>query len=329
MYVYKSRTLIEVWAPAKLNLFLEVLDRRSDGFHEIETLMVPIQLFDTLYLQPTQHSEIELTCSVVPGYRNGESQIVDVPSNRNNLVYKALNLLRETASVSAGIRCDLVKRIPSAAGMGGGSSDAAGALIAANQLWDLGLSIDQLAAVAEKLGSDIPFFLYASTCVCRGRGELIEPFDHPHPLHLVVVKPAVGLSTADVYRATKTKSKTNGSVETDRSTDSIRSIDSIQGSMARGHVRDVSKFLFNRLQVAATSLSPEVAEISRRFNQLDVLGHQMSGSGSSYFAICRSAKHAKQTAAKLKARGNERVFATQTIGNPLPIDSRISTPSHN
>ena len=209
MYVRRRGTLVEVETPAKVNLFLEVLSRRADGFHEIETLMVPIGLYDRVSLAANSTGTLGLTCRWahgVEGYRtrhglDGTGVWEAIPANEDNLALRSLTLLRRLSGVQAGADVTLVKRIPAAAGLGGASSDAAAVLAAANIAWRLGWSRKQLAEVAAELGSDVPFFLQDGACLCRGRGEQIEPVRGWKPLHLVVVRPPGGLATAAVYRA--------------------------------------------------------------------------------------------------------------------------------
>jgi len=201
MYVLRRRTRIEIWTPAKLNLFLEVLSRRDDGFHEIETLMTPVSLFDTLRLSLSDDRGIDLQCRWSTAGVEG-SAAGDLPAREENLVYRALIRLRQRSGVDRGLQVQLVKRIPSASGLGGGSSDAAAALVGANLLWELNWSADRLSSVAAELGSDIPFFLAGGAAVCRGRGERVEPVWAGPPQSVVLVRPPQGLSTAAVYQRT-------------------------------------------------------------------------------------------------------------------------------
>src|SRR6478609_3304454 len=165
-------------APAKLNLFLDVLGRRGDGFHDLETLMVPVRLADQVTLSPTQPKsdqlgEIQFTAHTCWPIRSAHG-LPNVPSGADNLVVKSLKLFQERSGCSLGARVELIKRIPMAAGMGGGSSDAAAALRLANRAWHLNWADDRLSALAAELGSDIPFFLSRGAAICRGRGEQVE-----------------------------------------------------------------------------------------------------------------------------------------------------------
>jgi 4-diphosphocytidyl-2-C-methyl-D-erythritol kinase len=296
MHVRSTAAGLEVLAPAKLNLFLEVLGKRSDGFHEIETLMYPIGLYDTVVFRDDPGSQIVLTCE--EALLNEERSSDVLPAGADNLVVRAVDLVRRRLGLSRGGRLRLIKRIPLAAGLAGGSSDAAAALFAANRVWQLGLTHEELAALAAELGSDIPFFLHGGPAVCRGRGEVIERTGGLGSLHFVVVRPPAGLSTADVYRAC-------------RPSDPARRVGGLIDSLRRGSLVAVAGSLHNALQAAAESLSPWIARLSHEFGQLDFLGHRMSGSGTSYFGLCRHARHARRLAALLRARGVGRVYAVQ------------------
>lgn len=307
-------------APAKINLFLEVLAKRSDGFHEIETLMAPINLCDTLFFSPTTEGKIELACrwaspdgtkrqapshSPLDSHRDSSCGpasahvLGDLPPEKDNLVYRAVALLQERAGVEAGAALRLVKRIPSAAGLGGASSDAACALLAANDGWGLRWSRSRLRDLAAELGSDIPFFLGRGPALCRGRGERIEPVERLPRLHVVVVRPPFGLSTARVYAHC-------------RPADTPQRVERLLTALRVGDLAATGAALVNRLQASAEALSPSAAQLARELDRLDVGGRQMSGSGSSYFALCRSARHARCVAARLRARNVGAVFAAVT-----------------
>jgi 4-diphosphocytidyl-2-C-methyl-D-erythritol kinase len=305
MHVRSTDRGLEVLAPAKLNLFLEVLEKRADGFHEIETLMYPIDLFDSLVFRDEPHGEVRLTClthgrehSAPLAAPPGGSAAEELPVGGDNLVVRAVELVRRRCAVTRGAQLRLIKRIPLAAGLAGGSSDAAAALFAANRVWRLGLTLDRLAALAAELGSDIPFFLYGGPAVCRGRGEIIEPVSGLGALHFVVARPPTGLSTAEVYRAC-------------RSSNQPRRVAGLLDALRHGALAGAAGCLHNALQAAAETLSPWIGRLSREFGRLDFLGHRMSGSGTSYFGLCRHARHARRLAACLRARGVGRVYAVQ------------------
>jgi 4-diphosphocytidyl-2-C-methyl-D-erythritol kinase len=297
MYVYRLASNVVVRAPAKLNLFFEVLARRSDGYHEIESLMVPIGLYDTLTACDDPSGALRLECRWAD--RAAGDSLGELPPAPDNLAYRAAQLLRERAGIDRGISLTLIKRIPSAAGLGGGSSDAAAALLAANEIWNLGYSHPQLAEIAAELGSDVPFFLGRGAAICRGRGERIEPQHQMAPLHVVVVRPPVGLSTAEVYRNCEVATQPHR-------------VEPLVAALRSGDTRNLKTLTFNRLQTAAASLCPWVERLQGELASQDCLAHQMSGSGSSYFGICRHARHARRVAGRLQSRGLGRIYAAST-----------------
>lgn len=300
MHVHRSEVEVVVQAPAKLNLFFEVLAKRDDGYHEIETLMCPIDLYDTLCFRGWPRGELELTCRTVNRARGATGLAGEtLPEGRENLVLRAVELLRQRAGVDYGATLRLVKRVPIAAGLGGGSSDAAAALVAANQGWGLGRSREELAEISAELGSDVPFFLGRGPAICRGRGERVEPVAGVGPLHFVVVYPPEGLSTAAVYDACSPATRP-------------RALAPLLGALARGDVKQLGRLLFNRLQPAAERLSTWIGQLQRRLAQEDCLGHGMSGSGSSYFGLCRHARHARRVGRRLQANGVGSVFIVQS-----------------
>jgi 4-diphosphocytidyl-2-C-methyl-D-erythritol kinase len=299
MQLHRSPSGWVVQAPAKLNLFFEVLAKRDDGFHEIETLVCPINLYDTLYLKEDSSGQTKLGCQRVSGVWGPKgSALGDVPTGADNLVAKALDLLRRRAGSPQGATLRLVKRIPSAAGLGGGSSDAAAALAAANAAWKLGWSTAQLECLGAELGSDVPAFFARGPAVCRGRGEKIEPAPALGTLHFVVVRPPAGLSTADVYQACRPAARP-------------RRLAPLLDALVRGDLAGAGQRLFNRLESAAKELSPWVHRLQRELARMDCPGHQMTGSGTCYFGLCRHARHARRVARRLQARQIGVAFAAR------------------
>jgi 4-diphosphocytidyl-2-C-methyl-D-erythritol kinase len=294
-------------APAKLNLYLEVLGRRADGFHELETLMVPVRLCDTLGVsrlpagKDGQPGEIDFALRFSGSPQDPQS----IPSGKENLVVLALELFRERSGSQWGARVELVKRIPAAAGLGGGSSDAAAALGLANRVWDINWPGERLSEIGAELGSDVPFFVAGGAAVCRGRGERVEPLHHARPYHFVIVKPPADLSTADVYRVHAASADTSRQPEPD----GLQRVIGNGSSVARQHPR---LWMRNRLQAAAASLSPWVDRLRSAFESLDFVHHQLSGSGSAYFGVCRHAQHARRLAAILRRRQLGLVYATRS-----------------
>jgi 4-diphosphocytidyl-2-C-methyl-D-erythritol kinase len=272
---------VVVWAPAKVNLHLEVLGKRPDGYHSLETLMVAISLCDTLVLQDDPSGQLSLKC-----------HRPDVPTGPDNMVLCAAELLRQTTGCKRGVKIRLAKRIPMAAGLAGGSTDAAATLYGLNELWTLGLPAARLADLGAKLGSDVPFFFHTPAAWCTGRGEIVTPVPLGKKLWLTLLCPPFGLATKDVY----------GKVEVPNV---VRSGDAIRQALAVGDVTEVGRLLHNRLQEAATVVKPEIADYQRSLEQLNPAGACLSGSGSTFFALGRDRNDAVRIAHELR-HGQER-----------------------
>jgi 4-diphosphocytidyl-2-C-methyl-D-erythritol kinase len=272
---------VEVLAPAKLNLFLEVLGRRPDGYHEIETVMVAISLCDTLTFRDEPTGAIRLRCSDPA-----------LPVGADNLVIKAADRLREATGCRRGAAIDLIKAIPAQAGLAGGSSDAAAALAALDRLWDLRIPPERLDALAAEVGSDVPFFHHVPAAVCRGRGERVEPVSLSRTYHFVLVCPPVGVSTADVYRRVVPP-------------ESPGDAGPVLAALRDGGSDELGRCLFNRLQPVAEAVRPELVRVRDALAKLGPLldGSAMSGSGSAYFGLCRDPAAARQAAETLEPLG--------------------------
>ena len=267
---------VVVRAPAKVNLFLEVLAKRPDGFHEIATLLVAVSLYDTLEFREDAPGVFRLRCDVP-----------ELSAGPDNLVSKAAALLRERTGCRRGADVALTKRIPMAAGLAGGSTDAAAALHGLNRLWRLGLSEADLARLGGELGSDVPFFFHTPAAWCTGRGEVVEPAPLGRPLDLVLACPPFGLATADVYRGVTVPAEP-------------RSGDDVRRALAGGDVEEVGRRLHNRLQEPAFRLRPELPALLDRIGARAPAGRMMSGSGSALFALCRDADEARRLADALR-----------------------------
>lgn len=292
-------------APAKLNLFLEVLSKREDGFHEIESLLVSLGLSDTLFLTPSQSSDLSLEMRWAVG-RGGAGlsgtgpspHLGILPPNSENTVFRALTLLQQKSGTAKGANVLIIKRIPTQAGLGGASSDAASALRAANVCWGLHWSIDRLSDIAAEVGSDVPFFLTGGAALCRGRGEKVEVLPRFPRMWAVVVRPPEGISTQEVYSRCQPIKKP-------------RSIEQIVAALPSGRPHLVGKNVFNRLTEPAAEMSPWIVRLRKEFDSLRLVGHAMTGSGSSYFGICRSRGEAGRIAFRLRSRGLGHVFVSE------------------
>jgi 4-diphosphocytidyl-2-C-methyl-D-erythritol kinase len=314
-----TRGSVRIDCAAKLNLFLEVLGKRDDGFHEIETIMSAVSLYDSLYFFENSTGDIRLTCEWASGLaaskctsKGGISSCLgELPRHSDNIVWKAVQRLRNEAGIESGATIRVVKRIPAMAGLGGASSNAAAVLLAANRVWKLDWSRTRLARLASEIGSDVPFFLTnqsrgSAVAVARGRGERIDGLTGMTKLHFVVVRPPAGLSTPRVY-------------ERCRSAKRPVSIHQLVRALRNGNPARIGAQLFNRLQSAATELSPWIEKVRAAFKRLDCLGHCMSGSGTSYFGLFRTARHATRQAARLQAARLGYVFTTRTVTVPCQV----------
>ncbi len=283
---------VRLRAPAKVNLFLEVLGKRPDGYHEVVTFMVRVSLFDHLELTEEPGDGIRLTIE-------GPA----LPEGPENLVWRAADLLRRRTGTTRGAQVHLNKQIPVAAGLAGGSSDAAATLRGLNQLWRLELSPAQLQELAAELGSDVPFLVGNSAAWCTGRGERVTPFRLQRPLDLVLACPPTELATAEVYRRTVLPT-------------TPRSADVFREALVDGSAEAIAAALHNRLQPAAEELCPDVVRLRELFDRLGLPGHGMSGSGSSYFALCRSREEAQRFATLIQqevSNKGTKVFVVRTL----------------
>ena len=320
---------IRIDTPAKVNFFLELHGRRDDGFHQIDTVMQTVSLWDQLRFDRTDVDGVELSCQLrQPSGQPAEQD--SIPTDHRNLVVRACQRLREYASEnqlaapvpSWGLKIELTKWIPSAAGLGGASSDCAAALVGANRAWGLGLSLSELHSIAAELGSDVPFFLYGGACRCTGRGEIIEPVSAVAGVNLVIVKPPVALSTKEVFSrvGSSDDSSRDDSIQktllTDQqsSTAVLASAEATIKAISTGRPQQIAGSLFNRLAEPAAQMTDQLDRMSYLFEQAGSLGHQMSGSGSSYFGIFTSRKSARIARQQLASQLSDcRVFAVRTL----------------
>jgi len=259
--------------------------------------MISINLYDTLTFTEEENGSIELRVTG-PTAGTHHSQSL-VPSDQENLVVKAARLLRQRAGISSGVRIHLEKRIPVAAGLAGGSSNAAASLVALNQFWHTGLSTAELMEPAAELGSDISFFVPSCrAAVCSGRGEIVEPVVIRSPLHFVVARPRTGLSTAAVF----------SQLDLDQPQHEIIGI---RNAIESRSVNQLVQHLHNRLQSVAREINTDIVELQQELSQLPIAGQLMSGSGSSCFAMCHTHRQAVRLAAALRNRLPVSVFVAQ------------------
>ncbi|MCO6042634.1 4-(cytidine 5'-diphospho)-2-C-methyl-D-erythritol kinase [Aeoliella sp. ICT_H6.2] len=301
MFVERIKNGWVVHAPAKINLALEVLGRQPDGYHKVETLLVPVRLFDRLVYSPSA----EPLNLVVRGSRTCPASLLEADAN-TNLAVQAVQKLAELSGHPPTGYLELTKRIPLQAGLGGGSSDAAAALVAANAAWKLGYDRQQLARVAEQLGTDVPFFLAPGAAIGTGRGEQLERISLGRSLPIVLVQPPAGLSTPVVFAGLNL-------ARGEQMPHPQGWCRELAHRLSRGCGLAACKHLVqNSLQQAARNATEWIDRMADAMERLPVLVHQMTGSGSAYFAVCHSWRDARVTASRLRGGHWQCVLATRT-----------------
>lgn len=285
--------MLTVLAPAKINLTLEVLARRPDGFHEISSVVQTINLYDSLRFQLNEGIELG---SADPGW-----------SPEISLVSKAVDLLRRTAGCTKGVKIEIDKRIPLVSGLGGDSSDAAAVLIGLNKLWGLGLSLPELVELASQLGSDVAFFLYGGTALLMGRGEVVTPLPPFPSMRVVVLLPPVPRmpgKTARLYASLKPSHYTRGEV-TER----------LVALLAEGGLagEELVGGFFNVLDDVAGDKFAGLEEYRNRFLRAGARQVHLAGSGPALFTMVKDEAQAEKIYRSLQEQGLES-YLTETLG---------------
>jgi 4-diphosphocytidyl-2-C-methyl-D-erythritol kinase len=287
-----SESKFKLPAYAKINLLLRVLGRREDGYHEIRTVFQTITLHDTLEFGTLDSQRLELICDA-PG----------IPTDESNLVLRAGLALKERFGVGRGARVRLEKRIPAQGGLGGGSSDAAVALVGLARLWELKTSVAELSDIGARLGADVPFFLTGGTARGTGLGTEITPLADVSRKALVVVAPGVGVSTAEAYKALNA--------------DALTKQDSaviLHVSRAEAQISDsLCEVLRNDFEPVVFRLEPEIERAKKRLLDAGARCALMSGSGSSVFGVFDEAMEATRAASELSGETLWQVFPCETL----------------
>jgi 4-diphosphocytidyl-2-C-methyl-D-erythritol kinase len=278
-------------ASAKVNLALEVLGKRADGYHEIATVLQAVDLFDRIVVETADTLSLR-------------TDDPDLPTDDGNLVMRAARLLQKAAGVEAGARIRLQKRIPVAAGLGGGSSDAAAALWGLNRLWKLRWAKPRLQELAVELGMDVPFFLGTGRAVARGRGEQLAALRGGGGYALVLVNPRVPLSTREVYGRVPAGWHAEPA-GTERVIDALRT----------RNVSRVAAALTNNLEAVVEPVLPVIGRMKAALLAAGALGAIMSGSGPTVFGMARSLDHARQIRARV-SRAGWACWAVRTNSGP-------------
>jgi 4-diphosphocytidyl-2-C-methyl-D-erythritol kinase len=285
---------MQLSAPAKVNLSFEIKGRRADGFHEIETLMVPVSLSDRLTIERAgADGQIQFSC---------DDPLL--PTGEENLVVRAAMLFRERTGIGAGVTIALEKKIPHGAGLGGGSSDAASALLGLNELYDARLPQDELLELAARLGSDVPFFLARSPAICRGRGELVTPVSFEASFSFLLLKPDFGVSTPWAYGKWKESRELPDIDYSAQGFDNVRLVNDLERPV-------FEKFVFLARLKTWLRRQPEVAAAL------------MSGSGSTMFAVLRDDGKAEALAARARTEIDPQLWTCVTRPSSSTSPPRI------
>jgi len=263
---------LKLTAPAKVNYRLDVLRKRADGYHDLRMIMQRIDLCDAVTITVTDAPGIRVTCG-----RAG------VPDGPGNIAWRAADLLLHSSGTTAGIEIAITKRIPVAAGLGGGSSDGAAVLMGMNEILGLGFTDEQLMATGVKLGADVPFFIYKKTALAEGIGERLSPIERVPAVWLAVVNPNIHVSTAWVYQNLQLTSGKENSI------------------LPRFYenVADICAILSNDLEAVTIRRFPVIAEIKGRLLAAGASGALMSGSGPTVFGLFQNEAGARHAAGEL------------------------------
>lgn len=250
-------------AYAKINLGLDVLGKRPDGYHEVSMIMQTVDLYDTLAIEKTKFNRIYV-----------KTNLSYLPCDHRNLVYRAAVLFHEMFTPHNGLRITLTKRIPVAAGLAGGSTDAAATLIALNELYHAGLTTDQLMELGLKLGADVPYCIKMGTALSEGIGEVLTPLEPMPDCHILLVKPSISVSTKQVYESLKLE---EGMVHPD--------IPAMKKALADRNLIQLCSKMDNILETVTINQHPVIQAIKEKMLALGALSSLMSGSGPTVFGV--------------------------------------------
>lgn len=291
-----ERLKLLVRAPAKINLSLDVLYKRNDGFHEVEMIMTTIDLADRLELSLLDNNTIKIF-----------SHNRFVPDDERNLAFQAAKLLQERFSINKGVVISIEKNIPVAAGLAGGSSDAAAVLRGLNKLWGLGLSLDELAKIGAEIGSDVSFCVYGGTALAKGRGEIIKELPAPPTCWVILAKPYIGVSTAEVYRRLNIGTVTHPNTEK-----VITALKNNSYEQLCGHLENV-------LESVTLKMYPEVSQVKEQMKRFGADGVLMSGSGPTVFGLVQHDSRMQRIYNGLRGFSDQ-VHAVRMVGNRHTLD---------
>lgn len=288
---------ISLKALAKINLGLDVVRRRDDGYHEVRMIMQTINLFDRLEIKKIKESAIKI-----------HTNLFFLPVNENNLVYKAAKLLIDEFGIQEGVSVGLTKKIPVAAGMAGGSTDAAAMLFGMNRLFGLGLSKKQLMERGVKIGADVPYCIMRGTALGEGIGDKLSPLPAMVKCPVLIAKPQISVSTKFVYQNLKLDDKTVHP-DIDRLIEDIRNKD----------LKAVSDHMGNVLESVTIPNYPVISQIKEQMMDSGAVGSMMSGSGPTVFGLFDDSRTAQLAFGKIKRSGlAKQVYLTSIYNNNYP-----------
>ena len=282
--------MVTVEANAKINLTLDILGKRPDGFHEVAMVMQTIGLHDTLVMEKTER-DIELSINV-PWLKADEK----------NLAWRAAELIRQEYGLEGGVRIELTKRIPVAAGLAGGSADAAAVLKGMNDLYGLQLDEEKLCELGARLGSDIPFCIMGGTMLATGRGEVLTRLSDMPETWVVLAKPRISVSTAWAYQNYD-----------EQGADRHQDNEAIKQAIARGNRKAVAGLLCNVLESVTIKKYDVIAEYKQMMLDKGAMASMMSGSGPTVFGLAKNREQAEAIADVLRQETNADVFVTRTF----------------
>ena len=263
----------------KINLGLDVLRRREDGYHEVRMIMQTVGLYDLLTMKKIKDDKIQMTCN-----------LTFLPTDERNLVYKAVKLMKDKYHIKDGVEINLNKRIPVAAGMAGGSSNCAAALKGMNQLFDLGLSIDELCEIGVTLGADVPYCIWGGTALSEGIGEKLSRVDAMPECYILIAKPGISVSTAFVYQNLNLSGLAKHP-----------DIDGMLECLRKKDLKGICDRLENVLETVTIKEYPIIEEVKKHLMDQGAMGALMSGSGPTIFAIFQDKKTADNALKSLRS----------------------------
>lgn len=269
---------ISLKSRAKINITLDVVGKREDGYHDLSMIMQTVNLYDMIYIRKMRAQGIRLT-----------TNLKWLPSDERNIVYQAVKLFKETYNIDTGISVKLNKKIPIAAGLAGGSSNAAATLIGMNYLFQTDLSNEELMKLGVKLGADVPYCILGGTALAEGIGELLTPLAPIPECYVLIAKPKINISTVSVFKEVDL-------AKIDRHPDNDKVIQAIED----GDLDTISKNMYNVLEKITSKNYPIVGTIKKTMLEYGAKGAIMSGSGPTVFGIYESKSQARKAAYKLK-----------------------------